>query len=130
MHEEYYELWESADRATREVADAAMRRFVDTYVERRSKDRWRELLAKRNEKLFRHAHKLEAALDLKFCKQVEPEGIPSGVGVFYGFFDEPLLISSADAVTLGRERDAVFVLPKCGVLFSHEDRVWLCRRKA
>ena len=107
--------------------------FVDAFVVRERRERWRLLLSQRRRNTLRNSAKLMDHLDCRFCVQVDGAfGIdPATVGVFYDFHEyPPEVISLREAAKRADSRDAIFsIVPgRLALHWSHEDWSWLCRR--
>ena len=104
---------------------------LQSFVVSARKVRWKELFAKRNDKLHRQSHKLYQALDPRFC-QVDP--VPKGfdwnsVGVYFDFRSEPLFKSFNDAWTFHGFEAILSLIPgKLAFYFFHEGELFVCRR--
>jgi hypothetical protein len=109
--------------------------FVDAFVVREKKDRWKTLLARRGAKGIAESHKLRDALDGRFCTRVA-HGDVATLGpadracVFFDFWSDPEATTAKAALARGPDTDAIASLDpgRLAVYFFHEGEVWLCRR--
>lgn len=117
---------------TREEIDSHLAMFAQSFLLPDRRDRWAELLVRRRTNVSRNSHKLHSALDRKYCDRVDTLPAPAfdRMGVFYDFFDEPVVVSCSAAIKAGAGCDAVFSLDpgKLAVFFFHEGETWLCKR--
>lgn len=108
--------------------------FVDAFVVRDKKDRWKTLLARRGAKGIAESHKLREALDPRFCTRVTLEDVASLTAnracVFFDFSSDPEETTAKPAIARGKDTDAIasFDAGRLAVYFFHEGEVWLCRR--
>src|SRR4051812_24102253 len=105
--------------------------FVEAFVIGPKKDRWKLLLAKRGKNTFRDSHKLQAALDVRYCARTQETDHPTAatMGVFFDFHIEPVVITEAEAnqrCGYPHSRDAVFsiVAGQLAYYFFHEGACW------
>jgi hypothetical protein len=106
--------------------------FATAFVTPSRKERWLEMLSRRTKKNARNSSKLNEALDPRYCHKVD--GIPNvtwpGLGVFYDFYDEPIIITMKDALATGANQDAIYSIEpgQLALFFFQEGWCWLCRR--
>ena len=83
--------------------------FVRAFVVAAKRDRWLELLSRRGRNAFRNSSQLMDALDGRFC--IRADGAwdldPDRPCVFYGFHDEPTVMTFGEATRVGSGRDAI-----------------------
>lgn len=130
--DKYYEIIEKAQKADDAYANKHLKAFVNSFIIKAKRSRWSELLCKRPKKIFEMCHKLEEIIDKRHCFLTMDldDYYTERIGLFYDFLDPPLCITGNDALTLGIDNDAIFSLApgKRALLFSHEGRVWSCRK--
>jgi hypothetical protein len=133
MHDNtYYKILNNAHHADPKLAELHLSSFVESFLTKGRRERWKALLAKQNFKTYTDASKLEGCLDTHQCETcVSPVHVLHTIkGVFYNFVDSPLIVSGKDALILGLNRDAIFSSRpgKSAFFFSHEGRLWLCQK--
>lgn len=80
---------------------------------------------------FNDSHKLHGHLDREKCSRFTKENqINQKIqGVYYDFFDNPVVLTAADAFAVSQGKDAIFsIVPgKLALYFFHEDEIFLCK---
>ena len=116
--------------ADEELCRTHLESFVESFVEKSRRERWRTLLLERPKRIFRHSSKLEAHLDRRRCMRVEslPSFTAQDIGLYYDFQNSPVILDAADIIDVGCGCDGIFSLKpgKLAYYFSHEDVVWHC----
>lgn len=104
--------------------------FVASFVEQVRRERWLHFLLNRPRQVFKNGRNLYGCLDeRRYSPLKDPSQLQhKGQGVFYGFIDEPVLLTLEEAVVAGYYRDAIFsMIPgKKAIFFSHEGDIVLC----
>ncbi len=105
--------------------------FVNSFVQKHRRERWLHLLLKRPKQIYGNSHKLHNHLERSRCSQwnnTNPLN-PKSKGVFYGFRDEPIILTVADAFLVGTDNDAIFSITpgKSAIYFFHESEIVLCQ---
>jgi hypothetical protein len=113
-------------------SDTHLSSFVRSFVLSSRRDRWLDFLLNHRDKAFRNSSKLRSAIDQRYCKRVESiDGIELDTeGVFYNFYDSPILLPLSEALKDGDRRDAIFsIVPgELAIFFFHEGEMWLCKK--
>ncbi|CAN5340279.1 hypothetical protein BH11PLA2_BH11PLA2_37290 [soil metagenome] len=116
--------------------DIHLTEFVKAFVIGAKKDRWLELLTRRGRNAHHDSHKLQQALDDRFCTRTHETDSSSALtqGVYFDFHDEPVVISEAEANSRNNHvigyRDAIFSVEpgRLAYFFFHEGWTWRCQR--
>jgi hypothetical protein len=105
--------------------------FVNAFIENTSRERWLHFLLKRPKQVFRNARKLRGCLDSSRCTPLDDMSIinQSQEGIYYDFFDEPVILTAAEAFVVGPNREGILSLipGQLAVYFSHEGEILLCK---
>ncbi|PHS18754.1 MAG: hypothetical protein COA78_01855 [Blastopirellula sp.] len=111
-----------------------MTAFVHSFVQSHRQERWLHLLVNRPKQLLKNSSKLYQHLDKQYCTELPylADISESTTGVFIDFHEssEPVSITTARAIELGMDHDAVFSIAagKLAVYFFHEGTVMLCQK--
>ena len=126
-----WDILESAPAADEATVSEHFTGFVNSFVEKHRRERWLHLLLKRPEQIYTNSHKLHNHLDWSSCSKLKDESElnPKAKGVYYGFSDEPVVLTVAEAFMVGPERVGVFsIVPgKLAIYFFHELENYLCK---
>ena len=108
--------------------------FIDSFVQKHRRDRWKFLLLDKRKELEQVSHKLLSDLNVDLCTRIEVEpNYPKGFsrGIYYEFEEHAVSLQFKDAWFVGTGRgDAIYSVDPgaFAVLFYHEMERWLCRR--
>jgi len=107
--------------------------FVTAFVTPARRERWLQLFTRRRKNVFANSSKLMQHLDERYCVQVDGawDLDPSRQGVYYDFYNEPIVKTLAEAVAEGDYHNAIFSLEpgQLAIHFSHEGWSWLCHKE-
>ena len=105
--------------------------FVESFVQKSRRDRWRHLLLRRPEQIYGNSHKLHSHLDWLKCSRLKDTNQlnQKSAGVYYDFMDEPVILTASNAFIVGPGRDGIFsIIPgKLAIYFFHENENILCK---
>jgi hypothetical protein len=105
--------------------------FVEAFVISSRKERWKTFLSKRSARNARHSSLIES-LDSRYSRELTalPNLEQSRPGVYYDFYEEPVIVSVEEAAKRGHFNDAIFSITagKLAICFWHEGPLWLCQR--
>ena len=107
--------------------------FVDNFVQKEYRERWREFLVKRPKQLFAKSSKLHNHLNWDVCITLKNEDsfvAQTKSGIFFDFYDEPKLLTAEEAFYVGVGSDALFFIEagEKAVFFFHEYENYLCQK--
>jgi hypothetical protein len=113
--------------------------FIDTFVDAKRRERWREFAFKNPEKAVRDLHKLP--LDLRYTTWLDGDKLDGDrvkeltnnrKGILVTFTDEPRLLSSDDAAYVFhcRTYDAIYSVEpgRLALYFNHDGAAAVLRR--
>ena len=128
-----YEIWERAKIPDAEIYRKHVDGFVDNFVRKEHRDRWREFLVKRPKQLFSKSSKLQNHIDWGVCVLLKNEDAlvaQTKSGIYFDFHDEPKILTAEEAFYIGYGRDALFFIEvgKKAVFFFHEYENYLCTK--
>ena len=128
-----FEIVQKAKTADAEIYRKHVDGFVNNFVLKAYRDRWREFLLKRPKQLFSKSSKLHNHLDWNICSVLKNEDAfvaQNKSGIFYDFYDEPRMLSAEEAFYVGSGNDALFFVEpgKKAVYFFHEYENYLCQK--
>lgn len=105
--------------------------FVGSFIQKSHRDRWLHLLLKRPKQVYSNSHKLHNQLDeSRYSPLIDEANLSlNQTGVYYDFMDEPVMLTLADALLVGRGRNGIFSIEpgKLAIYFFHEDENILCK---
>jgi hypothetical protein len=139
-------IWEAAPKADEEACAKHFTAFVNSFVQKSRRERWLHYLLKRpnQPKKWRNLfNELENQLESERYSIVEhsqveelrqssiaiAKRVGEDKGLYYGFCDEPKLLSVEDAFIMGSMDDAIFsIVPgKIAIVFNSDGFVYLCK---
>jgi hypothetical protein len=128
-----YEIWERAKTPDAETYRKHVDGFVDNFVRKEHRDRWREFLVKRPKQLFSKSSKLHNHMDWEVCVLLKNEDAfvaQTKSGIYFDFHDEPKILTAEEAFYVGSGNDALFFVEvgKKAVFFFHEYENYLCKK--
>lgn len=117
--------------------DEHMHLFAKSFVLASRRERWIELLIRRNKSTFNNSAKLVQALDHKRClllnDRSDINNFDGGmVGLYYDFYSPPDLRTFGEVIQLSLGVDALFSITP-GIFafhFTHEGACYVCRATA
>ena len=131
-----YAILKTAPKVDSETYRDHMTGFVNNFVRKDRRARWKYLLLERPARLAHDSSRLVCDLDLTVCTKAqsfaEIESI-EGKGVYFQFSDDPVWLSVPEALelTFPFAIDSIVSLSsgKLAVYFFHEYERWICRKK-
>ena len=132
-NDHYYKILNNAKTADEPTVCNQMKTFVNYFVVKNKKARWKELFCKSSGNLYKKSHKLEEDLNKKHCTLTNEleDKITNKMGIYYDFLGSAVYVEGHHAVELGVNNDAIFLinLGKNALVFSHEGRIWICEKQ-
>lgn len=131
-----HDMHENSKVCSEELAKIHLDSFSESFIKKEHREQWIKKLTKNRKKAFKDSSKIENHLIHKNCTLIKlkefTDTLPKKYddGVYFDFMFDPIIASTSEILVLSHYSDGIFSIQpgKHVYYFSHEGRIWLCKK--